>query len=146
MEKSLTPKRWHQIAVAIFDCYVANRMIENDFVVTEKGINDQDLCNFAVQAECEPGSLRAAIVNSCTRIAGDHFNIPISEEKEKKVLEAVIKMYLKEVPLSLINYKREIGKIISKIKKNSAINVTVEEFKTFIGPLHQRVIVEFYNL
>ena len=90
--------------------------------------------------------MRAAIVNSCTRIAGDHFNIPISEEKEKKVLEAVIKMYLKEVPLSLINYKREIGKIISKIKKNSAINVTVEEFKTFIGPLHQKVIVEFYNL
>jgi len=147
METSLTPKRWHQIAVAIFDCYVANRMIENDFVVTGKGINNQDLCNFAAQAKCEPGILRAAIINSCSRIADSHFNLLISEKKEKEILESVIKMYLKEIPISLINYKRMIGKVVKETKGTGIKpRITIEEFKAFIGPLHQKVIVEFYNL
>lgn len=147
MEANLSPERWRQIAIANFDWYVTKRLIEPNFVVNEEGIDDQDLCNLAAQIKCDPGKLRAAIVNSCARISKEHLVIPISDEDEKVIMKAAAKLHLKEISMSLINYKREFGRIVHEFNhKNIGLHITVEEMKAFVGPLHQEVITEFYFL
>lgn len=147
MEVHLSPERWRQIAVANFDRYVTKRMIEPNFVVNEEGIDDQDLCNFAKQIECDPKNLRAAVANSCARISREHLVIPISDEDEKAIMKSTAKLHLKEISVSLINYKREFGRVVHELNHNNiGLHITVEEMKAFVGPLHQEVITEFYFL
>ena len=141
----MSPERWNQLARAIFDRYVNSKMVENNFVVTDNGIDDQDLYNFAKQIGCEPGALRAAVVNACSRITKEHLWLPISKEKELFVTRAVIKQSLKEIPVSLVNFKREFGKIVTELnKKNIGLHTNIEELKAFINPLHIEVVLEFY--
>ena len=147
METKHAPERWHQIATAVFDRYVMKRMIEVSFVVTEDGIDDQDLCNFAKQVNCDPGLLRAAIVNSCSRMTRECLTIPISTENEKAVMIAAIKQNLREISVSLLNLKREMGKVTQELNHKSIWpHITTPELKKFIGPLHAEVVTEFYEL
>lgn len=139
-------ERWKQIATAIFDRYVSKRMIGLNFIITEDGIDDQDLSNFAKQLDCKPGILRAAVVNSCSRITGENLNLPISLEDENSVFEKTIKHQLKEYPLSLLNYKREFGKAVHELNHTKAgLHVNVDELKSVIGPLHLEALTDFYQ-
>lgn len=147
MENNLSPERWCQIAYAVFDRYVTKRMIETNFVVTEEGIDDQDLHNMAAQMNCEPGPLRAAVVNACSRVTREHLSIPISQEKEMTIMKAATKLYLQETSVSLINFKREFGKVVHELNhKNIGLHIATEELKAFVGPIHAEVIAEFYGL
>ncbi len=121
-------------------------MIKNNFIVTN-GINDQDLCNFAKQINCDPGALRAAVVNSCSRIAKESLRIPISQEAEVEIMKAAAKQHLKEIPVSLLNFKREFGKVAYELNQtNIGLHITINELKAFVGPIHAEVIAEFYKL
>ena len=145
--ETISQKRWSQLARASFDRYVNKRMVDGNFIVTDDGIDDQDLHNFAKQIDCEPGVLRAAVVNSCSRITKENLWIPISQEKELLVMKAAIKQYLREISISLLNFKREFGREIIEINKNNiGLHTNIDEFKNFIGQLHAEVIAEFYGL
>lgn len=147
METNLSPERWRRIALASFDRFVTDRMIKKNFVVTNNGINDQDLCNFAKQINCDPGMLRAAVANACSRIAKEHLWIPISQESEAEIMKASAKQHLKEISVSLLNFKREFGKVVKELnKENSGLHISVDELKAFVGPIHAEVIAEFYKL
>ncbi len=147
MEKNFSPERWRRLAAAVFDRYVTSRMIEGGFIVTEDGVDDQDLCNFAKQIGCTPGALRAAVVNACSRITKEHLCMPISPEDEADVMKATTKQHLKEVSVSLLNFKRGFGKVVQELNhKNIGLHTNVDELKAFVGPLHAEVIAEFYEL
>ncbi len=147
MENPLSPERWRQIAAATFDRYVFNRMVVVNFVVTDDGIDDQDLCNLATQMKCKPGPLRIAVANACYRLTKEHRSLPISKEDENEVFKLAAKLHLQEISVSMLNFKREFGKVAQELnKKNSGLHVSVEELKAFVGPLHAEVIAEFYGL
>lgn len=146
METNLSPERWRRIALAAFDRFVSNKMIEKDFVVTDKGINDQDLHNLASQMKCEPEPLRIAIINSCYRIAGENKSHSIPQEEENVVIKAAAKLHLLEISVSLLNFKREFGKVAKELNcKNNGLKTSINELKAFVGPIHAEVIAEFYS-
>lgn len=147
METRMSPERWNQLARASFDRYVNSRMVENNFIVTDDGIDDRDLCNFAKQIDCDPGTLRAAVANACSRITKEHLWLPISQEEEKIVMKTVLKQHLREISTSLLNLKREFGKVVQELNhKNVCLHTNVDELKAFIAPLHLEVMAEFYFL
>lgn len=147
MEAITSPARWRQIAMATFDRYVTKRMIECNFVITEDGIDEQDLCNLATQMKCKPGPLKITIANACYRITKEHQSLPISQEEENEVMKAAAKLHLQEISVSLMNFKREFGKVVHELNhKNSGLHTNIDELKAFVGPIHAEVIAEFYAL
>lgn len=144
MEKiSLSPERWRQIALANFDRYVKQRLIETSYVVTDDGIDERNLCCLADEAKCNVDNLQKTISNSLNRINKNHLPTTILETDENDVMIALAKLHIKEYAGSMLNHKREFGRILKELNHyNFGLHVSTDEFISFIKPLYLAAIEE----
>jgi|GEM_PF-3271576 hypothetical protein len=162
MEASLSQERWQQIAIAMFDNYVAKNLTETSWIVTNEGIDKRDLSRFATTLGFDPVKLRSTIVASLIRTDrnenlsvhdvhedGEKEEIPflnISEDEETEIIIAVLKFNIKESNLSLFNLKRKFGKMPHDLNhRNTDLKVTLEDLADFIKPLYKVVIDETFT-
>lgn len=147
MEKiNLLPERRRKIAMANFDRYVHQRLIEACYVITDDGIDERAMSCLAKQVGCNPDRLHETIVNSLNRINKDDFLMAIKPEEEDRVMMLVAKLHIKESTSPMLNYKRDFGRILRELNHcNFDLNITMEELISFIKPLYLEVVEEIFN-
>lgn len=140
-------KRWREIAIANFDRYVTKRLIEPSYVVSSEGIDPRELGCLAIQMNCLDNKLHESLVVSLGRISRNPVKVDISTEDEETVIRQAAKLHIKESAVSLLNFKREFGRIIKELNhSNSNLHVTKEELYEFIKPLYLESVEEIFSI
>lgn len=140
-------KRWYQIAVANFNRYVQKRLVETCYVVNDDGIDERELGCLAGQMNCDPIKLHQVLAISLGRITRNPVEIKISEDDEVIVMKQAAKLHIKESAVSLINFKREFGRILQELNHhNSGLHISKGELYEFIKPLYIEAVEETFSI
>jgi|GEM_PF-2117942 len=143
----LTPQRRRRINEALFDYFVAKRILPIGGIISEDNVIDVRIINgLAKQLDCNSKALDLSIKASCLRMTGKNKEKIIPRAEEEKVMFAVAKRRILGSKQPLKDLKRDLGNLAAELKKqNSPAKIKTEELLRFSYPIYMTVFEEICN-
>lgn len=143
---NLIPKRKRQIARAVFDLYVLEKIVNEELVTEDGKVELRFLNRVAKELRCAPYSLSLAINMACSRLVSLKITKTLPLSEEEKVIMAVAKYRIKEISVPLKNFKREFGNLTTKINERyPSLHLKTSELFQYVYPIYSEVVDEVFG-